>query len=160
MKSHLSLLRRKKFTHGILILFAFYLQQIESSLTSSKEINKYIIEKNTQAQTNDIDLNTYGNIHLRDLTNFKKSILLNQNFNLNFDRFDYEKSLDNMTFVYGAHSTLWILGKSVGKPSEIYVSHNNGKSFNLFKNKLTRGSKIDNIFSSRFNHFNVRKSLY
>jgi len=136
----------------------FYLQQTESSsLTPNIEINKYFIGKNSQAQTNDIDLNSYSQIKLRDLTNFKKSILLNQNFNLNFDRFDYEKNLENMTFVYGAHSTLWILGKSNQQPGEIYVSHNNGKSFSLFNNKLTRGSRIDNIFSSRFHHFNVRE---
>ena len=158
MKSRQRLTRQTKLVYyGILICLAFYMRQVESSLTFPKEINKYFIDKNSQSLTNDINLNSYGNIRLRDLSNFKKSILLNQNFNLDFDRFDYENNLDNMTFVYGSHSTLWILGKTKGQPSEIYVSHNNGKSFSLFKNKLTTGSSIDNIFSSRFHHFNVRK---
>ena len=142
--------------YGI-VLLTTHINLVKSSVFSSqKERNKFFIGKNSQQQLDSNEFNSYSDITLRDTYNFKKSFLLNQNFNLNFDRFDYENNVDNMTFVYGSHSTLWILGKNRDR-SDVFVSSNNGKSFNLLSNKLTRGYQVDNIFSSQFHHYNVKQ---
>ena len=139
---------------SLFVICASVLVTLIHATTTTHELNNFFIDKNENTNTDPLD--TYKNVKFKEEeSDSKKSILLNQNFNLEFDRFDTQQNYDNLTFVYGLHSTVWILGKSEPTGSNLYVSRDNGATFSLFKNKLMRGHTIDNVYSSQFHLFNV-----
>ena len=120
--------------------------------------NKHFIETNNYLN-NDLTQTSYQNVKLKDVEN-KNSILLDQNVKFLLNEFKLKKKYDNLTFVYGLHPTLWLLGKFNDKLTgyqtiDLLVSRNNGKSFSLKKKDFLNGGAVESIYTNEFYPENV-----